>query len=86
MSEKEIEQAYTSEKRSMSQAQGQGSDSPPGSSQNNESSKDRLDRIRTGATIPISAEMFEKLYLTPENRVHGDLRKTFGNPTPIAIV
>ncbi|KAK6542843.1 hypothetical protein TWF694_006783 [Orbilia ellipsospora] len=86
-SEKEIEQAYaSSDNRNMSQTQGQGSYSPPGSSQNNENSKDRLDRIRTAATIPISAEMFEKLYLTPENRVHGDLRKTFGNPTPIAIV
>lgn len=28
---------------------------------------------------------FEKLYLQPENPVAGQLRQTFGNPTPVAI-
>ena len=42
-----------------------------------------LDRIRTAGSVSISPELFEKLYLSPENRVKGDLRKTFGNPTPM---
>lgn len=42
-----------------------------------------LNRIRTAGSISISPELFEKLYLSPENKVSGDLRKTFGNPTPL---
>jgi len=42
-----------------------------------------LNRIRTAGSISISPEMFEKLYLSPQNKVAGDLRKTFGNPTPM---
>ncbi|KAK4894801.1 hypothetical protein LTR66_004467 [Elasticomyces elasticus] len=45
-----------------------------------------LNRIRTAGSISISPELFEKLYLSPQNKVSGDLRKTFGNPTPIALV
>ncbi|KAK6080906.1 GPR1/FUN34/YaaH-class plasma membrane protein [Seiridium cupressi] len=45
-----------------------------------------LKRMRTGGSISLSPELFEKLYLSPENRVKGELRKTFGNPTPLAIV
>jgi hypothetical protein len=45
-----------------------------------------LHRIRTAGSISISPEMFEKLYLSPQNAVKGDLRKTFGNPTPLALV
>ncbi|KAF6219670.1 hypothetical protein HO133_004139 [Letharia lupina] len=45
-----------------------------------------LNRIRTAGSISMSPELFEKLYLSPENRVKGDLRKTFGNPTPIALI
>lgn len=45
-----------------------------------------LNRIRTAGSISISPELFEKLYLSPENKVAGELRKTFGNPTPIALV
>lgn len=44
---------------------------------------DDLRRIRTAGTVSISAELFEKLYLSPQNVVKGDLRKTFGNPTPM---
>jgi len=47
---------------------------------------DALRRIRTAGSISISPEMFEKLYLSPQNNVKGDLRKTFGNPTPLALV
>ncbi|KAJ9156727.1 hypothetical protein NKR23_g1125 [Pleurostoma richardsiae] len=46
---------------------------------------DNLQRIRTVGAVSISAELFEKLYLSPQNAVKGDLRKTFGNPTPIAL-
>lgn len=49
----------------------------------NETPDDTLRRIRTAGSISISPELFEKLYLSPENRVSGDLRKTFGNPTPM---
>jgi hypothetical protein len=42
-----------------------------------------LRRIRTAGSISISPELFEKIYLSPQNIVKGDLRKTFGNPTPV---
>lgn len=42
-----------------------------------------LNRIRTAGSLSISPELFEKIYLSPQNRVAGDLRKTFGNPTPM---
>lgn len=42
-----------------------------------------LKRIQTAGSISISPELFEKIYLSPENRIKGDLRKTFGNPTPM---
>ncbi|KAL8742651.1 MAG: hypothetical protein Q9184_008219 [Pyrenodesmia sp. 2 TL-2023] len=41
---------------------------------------------QTNGSMTISPELFEKLYLSPENRVRGNLRKTFGNPTPLALV
>lgn len=44
---------------------------------------DALHRVRTAGSISIPPDLFEKLYLSPENRVKGDLRKTFGNPTPL---
>ncbi|KAI1501736.1 GPR1/FUN34/YaaH-class plasma membrane protein [Biscogniauxia marginata] len=37
-------------------------------------------------SISIPPELFEKLYLSPQNQVKGDLRKTFGNPTPIGLL
>ncbi|KAL8869717.1 MAG: hypothetical protein Q9174_004059, partial [Haloplaca sp. 1 TL-2023] len=49
-------------------------------------SDDALTRLKTAGSVNIPPELFEKLYLSPENRVKGDLRKTFGNPTPIALV
>lgn len=42
-----------------------------------------LHRIRTTGSLSISPELFEKIYLSPQNRVAGELRKTFGNPTPL---
>ncbi|KAI1156391.1 GPR1/FUN34/yaaH family-domain-containing protein [Nemania diffusa] len=41
-----------------------------------------LQRIATTGGISISPELFEQLYLAPKNRVEGQLRQTFGNPTP----
>jgi hypothetical protein len=45
---------------------------------------EHLNRVETAQSVNISMEMFEKLYLSPENKVKGDLRKTFGNPTPLS--
>lgn len=43
-------------------------------------------RIRTAGSISIPPELFEKLYLSPHDHyIKGDLRKTFGNPTPLAL-
>jgi hypothetical protein len=53
---------------------------------NDVDSETALRRIRTAGSISISPELFEKLYLSPQNKVAGELRKTFGNPTPIALV
>ncbi|RDW68736.1 putative plasma membrane ammonium transporter (Ato3) [Aspergillus mulundensis] len=48
-----------------------------------------LNRMKTAESIflPISRETFEKLYLSPKHpSVQGDLRKKFGNPTPICLM
>lgn len=42
-----------------------------------------IHRTNTVQTINMSPEIFEKLYLQPQNRIHGDLRRTFANPTPL---
>lgn len=42
-----------------------------------------LHRARTTGAVSISAELFEKLYLSPKTEVSGKLRGTFGNPTPM---
>ncbi|MCJ1225482.1 hypothetical protein MMC12_002131 [Toensbergia leucococca] len=52
----------------------------------NINSDQALRRIRTAGSISISPELFEKIYLSPQNSVKGDLRKTFGNPTPLALL
>lgn len=44
-----------------------------------------LHRARTTGAVSISAELFEKLYLSPKNEVSGQLRRTFGNPTPMCV-
>lgn len=51
----------------------------------NESPENALARIRTAGSVSIPPELFEKLYLSPESKVKGDLRKTFGNPTPMYV-
>ncbi|KAH7002574.1 GPR1/FUN34/yaaH family-domain-containing protein [Ilyonectria destructans] len=40
----------------------------------------------TSGSVTISAELFEKLYLSPQNKTKGELRQTFGNPTPMALI
>ncbi|KAL0261975.1 hypothetical protein SLS55_003410 [Diplodia seriata] len=49
-------------------------------------SDEALRRVRTAGSISISPELFEKMYLSPQNQVKGDLRKIVGNPTPLALV
>lgn len=44
-----------------------------------------LNRVRSAASVSMSPELFEKLYLSPQNAIKGELRKTFANPTAIAI-
>lgn len=44
-----------------------------------------LETVRTAGSIAMSPELFEKLYLSPPNAVKGELRKTFGNPTPLFV-
>jgi uncharacterized protein len=51
-----------------------------------DSREDILRKIRTLDSIAIPLEVFEKLYLTPQQPAAGHLRKTFGNPTPAALV
>ncbi|KAG6988994.1 GPR1/FUN34/YaaH-class plasma membrane protein [Physcia stellaris] len=50
------------------------------------SSEEALKKIRTANTIAISPELFEKLYLSPQTNVKGDLRSKFANPTPIGLL
>ncbi|KAI9836341.1 MAG: hypothetical protein M1838_005078 [Thelocarpon superellum] len=45
-----------------------------------------LHQLKSAKSFTISPELFEKLYLSPETRVKGDLRKTFGNPTPLGLL
>jgi uncharacterized protein len=44
-----------------------------------------MQRVQTAGGVSMSPELFEKLYLSPQNVVKGDLRKTFGNPTPLFV-
>ncbi|KAJ9643335.1 hypothetical protein H2204_002231 [Knufia peltigerae] len=44
-----------------------------------------LRRLRTAGSISITPELFEKIYLSPKNRVSNNIRSTFGNPTPLAL-
>jgi hypothetical protein len=40
-----------------------------------------MNKIKMAGSISISPALFEKRYLSPQNEVKGDLRKTFANPT-----
>ncbi|KAG0646174.1 alcS [Hyphodiscus hymeniophilus] len=47
---------------------------------------EHVERLRTAGSVAIDPRLFEELYLSPHNVVKGNLRKTFGNPTPLALV
>jgi hypothetical protein len=49
------------------------------------SAEEHLNYIKTNGSISMSPEMFEKLYLAPEKKVKGELRRTFGNPTGLYV-
>ena len=49
-------------------------------------SDEALNKIRSANTVTMTPELFEKLYLNPQNKVTGDLRSTFANPTPIGLL
>jgi uncharacterized protein len=42
-----------------------------------------LSKLETAGSVVMTKELFEKLYLSPQSNVAGNLRKTFGNPTPL---
>lgn len=42
-----------------------------------------LRELRSAQSISMTPDLFEKLYLSPPNKVEGNLRRTFGNPTPM---
>ncbi|KAI2790235.1 hypothetical protein POX_d05742 [Penicillium oxalicum] len=47
-----------------------------------------LRRYQTADSVllPIPRDAFEKLYLSPKTPTAGNLRRTFGNPTPISLL
>ncbi|EXU95435.1 GPR1/FUN34/yaaH family protein [Metarhizium robertsii] len=51
-----------------------------------ETQETALRRLRSADTVIMSPELFERLYLQPISSVKGDLRKTFGNPTPLGLI
>lgn len=58
------------------------------SEKNQSTTHEALRRIQTAESVllPIPRDAFEKLYLTPKRPAAGNLRNTFGNPTPIALL
>lgn len=42
-------------------------------------------RLQTTGSSYVSPGLFEKLYFSPQNAVKGELRRTFGNPTPMYV-
>ncbi|CAI7572250.1 unnamed protein product [Penicillium pancosmium] len=57
-------------------------------SQREDSTAEMLRRIQTADNVlmPIPRDVFDKLYLTPKTPIAGNLRRTFGNPTPICLL
>lgn len=47
---------------------------------------DHLGLQRTNTFLSLSPEQFEKLYLSPQNKVKGELRQSFANPTPVGVM
>jgi uncharacterized protein len=44
-----------------------------------------LQKMDTAGSVVMTKELFEKLYLSPQTDVAGELRKTFANPTPLYV-
>lgn len=45
-----------------------------------------LNRYKTNDSVAIPMDVFERMYFNPEMAVKGQLRRTFGNPTPLALM
>ncbi|KFY03490.1 hypothetical protein O988_01433 [Pseudogymnoascus sp. VKM F-3808] len=45
-----------------------------------------LNRYTTNGSVAIPMDVFERMYFNPEIAVKGQLRRTFGNPTPLALL
>lgn len=45
-----------------------------------------MNKVQTMASIQMTPEMFEKLYLSPQTKTSNDLVRRVGNPTPIALI
>jgi hypothetical protein len=43
-------------------------------------------RYELAKTVTLTPELYEKLFLTPKTPVAGNLRATFGNPTPVGVL
>jgi hypothetical protein len=43
-------------------------------------------RYELAKTVTLTPELYEKLFLTPKTQVSGNLRSTFGNPTPVGVL
>jgi hypothetical protein len=43
-------------------------------------------RYELAKTVTLTPELYEKLFISPKTQVAGNLRMTFGNPTPIGVL
>jgi hypothetical protein len=43
-------------------------------------------RYELAKTVTLTPELYEKLFISPKTQVAGNLRTTFGNPTPIGVL
>jgi hypothetical protein len=43
-------------------------------------------RYELAKTVTLTPELYERLFISPKTQVKGDLRNTFGNPTPIGVL
>jgi hypothetical protein len=52
----------------------------------NDSRDEMMETVQPSVSVTMSPELYEQLYLSPKNQVKGELRQTFGNPTPIGVL
>jgi hypothetical protein len=52
---------------------------------NSDNIESELQKMDTAGSVLMTKELFEKLYLSPQTAVAGNLRKTFANPTPLYV-